>query len=122
MSGAVPATRAHTALAGVRIGYGVLLLLVPTAALPAVPGDRVGAVVARSLGARHLGQGIGTALAQRWITPRRNALIDGVHAISMVGWAALDRRRRRQALASAVIAGLWVVAEAGTAYRRRLDG
>jgi hypothetical protein len=102
--------RVRAALVAVRLGYGLLLVLVPATALPTDPGDRAALAVARLLGARHLAQGVIAALAPHLLTPRRGALVDGTHAVSMVGWAALDDRHRRPALLDAASAGVLAAA------------
>jgi hypothetical protein len=112
--------RARPALDGARVAYGALLLLLPTATLRVEPADRVGVGVARLLGARHVAQGLGAALVPRVITGRRRALVDGLHAASMIGWAGLDPRHRRPALLSAASAGVLVVAESLTARRHAI--
>ncbi|PVZ06866.1 hypothetical protein [Actinomycetospora cinnamomea] len=114
----LPPRPPRAAVAGVRIAYGVLLILVPTEALPTT-SDRVGAVVARLLGARFLVQGLAATWVPRLVTARRGALVDGAHATSMLGWAVLDRGHRRAALVNAVIAGLWVLVETETARREQ---
>ncbi|GAA4788819.1 hypothetical protein GCM10023200_24270 [Actinomycetospora chlora] len=105
------ATTARAGVVGVRIAYGALLLLVPRTALPTDAEDGVGTVVARVLGARHVAQGLGAAVLPRWVTPARSALVDATHAATMLGWAVLDARRRRQALVNAATACLLAVAE-----------
>lgn len=115
------AGRVRAAVVGVRAAYGVLLLLVPASVLPPGSRDRPGLVVARLLGARHLGQGLAAALAPGLATPERSALVDATHGVSMIGWAALDRRHRRQALLSTASAALFVIAERATARPHETD-
>lgn len=117
-SGVSSGAGARAAVVGVRLAYGVLLLAVPDAALPAEAGDRVEGVVARLLGARHLVQGLAAAWAPRLVTSGRSALVDGSHGASMLAWAVLDRRHRRAALVNAATAGLFVAAEVPHLRRR----
>jgi hypothetical protein len=72
--------------------------------------------VVRVLGARHLAE---AALERGGRTDRVRvaALVDTVHAASVIGFAALDRPRRRVALVDACVAGSfaaygWRIAEA----------
>jgi hypothetical protein len=60
--------------------------------------------VTRILGARYLVQaGGGIALDRPWV-PEVDGAIDAVHAVSMLGAAAVFRDHRRLALTSAVVA------------------
>jgi hypothetical protein len=105
-------------LALVRSGYGVGLLVAPAAVFAAGGGsDAVVRGVGRVLGARQLAQAAAGVLAPRLVTPQRGAVIDGLHAASMVGWAAFDRAHRRPALLSAATAGLFAAAGASLTDR-----
>lgn len=88
----------------VHVLHGAGLLLRPAAAARAggaAPGGGTIAV-ARVLGARHLVQGLAGLARPRWAP--LGAAVDGLHALSMVGVAALDRAHRRGALTSASVA------------------
>lgn len=88
-------------------GYGAALLIAPRQVLTVVGADpsQSGAVLAaRILGARHLAQ---ATLADR--IPRGAALIDGVHAASMLALAAAAPEHRRAALSSAAAAAVLAV-------------
>ena len=96
-------------LTGLRFAYGTALLVLPSQALARATGapvDRRAAWLARVLGAREL--------AQAELTRRRptrevllaGAVVDVLHAASMVGLAAADRERRRLALHNATSAVL----------------
>jgi hypothetical protein len=126
------------ALTLARAGYGVALVLAPGALIrltgrPApVPGGSGDAAaraeaargrargVARVLGARHLAQAGLTAAAQ-WADPGSpgsfglGAAVDLVHAASMVGLGAIDRRVRRTTFADAAVETLLAAAGAWTA-------
>jgi hypothetical protein len=56
------------------------------------------------LGARHLAQGSAGLVASSPTSSRLGAVVDGLHAASMVGLAVLDREHRRAAAASALVA------------------
>jgi hypothetical protein len=102
-----PRLASASALSGARALYGMALLLVPRRAL-GIRGDALDSrarAFALVLGARNL---LEAAILRRH--PQRGfalggAAVDAAHAASMVLLAALDRRRRRLALTSALIAG-----------------
>jgi hypothetical protein len=86
--------------------FGAALLLRPRVVIAAVGADpdRPGLIpAARVLGARHLTQGVVLALAPDRVA-RWSVLIDGAHAASMFGLAAIAPDYRRAALASAGVA------------------
>jgi hypothetical protein len=103
-----------------RAANGVALLVAPGRAVRSTVhgrADRPARVVTRILGARHLVQAGLTGLE-----PGPNALwigaaVDGIHAATALGLAALDARRRRAALGNAVSA--LAFAAAGAALARR---
>ena len=74
--------------------------------------DRLAVAVTRALGVRHLAQ-VSACLAfpgrRVWLG---GAAVDGLHALSMLGLAVVDRRRRVSALADAVVAAGWGVTSA----------
>jgi hypothetical protein len=93
-----------------RLGVGVAELMAPGRIAGAVLGhvpDRRERAVVQVLGARHLGQQVA---AWRGDDLLAGPLIDVLHAASMVGLAALSRRYRRAALASALTASAFAVA------------
>ena len=87
--------------------HGGALLLRSASVAARIDGPQAGGravVVARVLGARHLLQGlVGLAVASR-ASAAVGAVVDGVHAASMVALAVLDREHRRGAAASAGVA------------------
>lgn len=118
---AARAARAAQAGAVARLVWGGALTAVPRWILGRL-GRPTGVAVAtlRVLGLRHVAQG---ALALRRPTPlvlAAGAAADGLHALTTVGTAVLDRRQRRFALLDTAIAASWMVlgARAVRAARR----
>ncbi|ANS28696.1 hypothetical protein R1CP_20080 [Rhodococcus opacus] len=108
-------------LAIIRVGYGLLQLSAPNL----VPARVLGAplrgheqVVVRLLGARHLLQAAITTALPTPSVLRYGAGVDAAHAASMMV-AALDRRRRRTAVAETVCASVFTIA--GVRAARRVD-
>ncbi len=105
--------RAPAALELIRGGYGALQL-----ALPGLVADRLlahrfdprGRRVARVLGARQLVQALGSGRRPSYPVLAVGVEVDLLHAASMLGLGLVDRRRRRVALADAVIAGSFALA------------
>jgi hypothetical protein len=104
----------------VRFSLGSLYLIAPKAVpdLLGVPTDRRARVVVRILGARHVLQ----AGAVSTTPDHRDALavgsvVDAIHALSMVALAAVDRRRRRLAVADAGAATAFALAGWRRAHR-----
>ncbi len=103
-----------------RTVYGLLLLAEPSSLLrlasrkPATSRERA---VTRILGARLLTQAAATDIRPDAVSVALGAEVDFVHAITMLGWAAVDRSARRLTLLSAAIAGLFAVAGATQARR-----
>jgi hypothetical protein len=60
--------------------------------------------IARLLGARHLLQSVAVLAAGTATAHRGGAVIDGLHALSMVPWARLTRTDRRYYVVSGVVA------------------
>jgi hypothetical protein len=90
-----------------RATYGAFLLFVPGAVIQVASGesvDRASAVVGRVLGARHLVQALVLERAGTRGSFLVGAAIDAVHALSMVGLAALSRNYRRPAALDAALA------------------
>jgi hypothetical protein len=95
------------ATAVARAGWACVLLFVPEKVLriggrPPIPAAAT--AVARVLGARQLVQAAVTAVAPTGSIAGLGALVDGLHAGTTVGAAALSPRWRRTALTDAVIA------------------
>lgn len=99
-----------------RAGWGAALLLAPRQVLEHVHGVRAdgkSVVVARVLGARHLGQ---AALSGVGPSPEVLAMgvwVDCAHAATAIALAAADRSRARAGLIDAGLAAVW----AGVGYR-----
>jgi hypothetical protein len=92
------------------LAYGVASLLVPERVVRLAAGRRPrdGEVVAaRVLGARVALQGVALAASPvAWVglVAKGAAAVDGLHAVSMAGLAAIGPRYRRVALVSGVLA------------------
>jgi hypothetical protein len=99
-------TRRHGRhLAAIRLLWATLLLVAPRPLLRLVGGepDPSSVKVARVLGSRHAVQG--AVELTTWPQWRRlGASVDGVHALTALGLAALDARRRNVALCDALVA------------------
>ena len=96
-----------------RIGLGGLALARPDVVLDVVRStdDRRARAVVRFLGARYVAQGAaGLVVDRSWVVPV-DAAVDALHALSMVGAAALWPAHRRAALASAASASLLAAAD-----------
>ncbi|HEX7356048.1 MAG TPA: hypothetical protein VF288_14595 [Mycobacteriales bacterium] len=115
---------ARSAIEVARAAWGAALLLAPRAVLARVhhvQQDTAAVRVARLLGARQLAQA-----ALSGVAPSRTALVlgmgvDAIHALTGVGFAAVDRRRARGALTDAAISVLWVAAGQRAQSRQRPD-
>lgn len=98
-----------------RAGYGLCQLVKPDLIATKILGHRLDGraiTVVRILGARHLLQGAVIALAPRSDFLRRGgAVVDLLHASTMVILALTDGRRRKAALADAAVACLFATAE-----------
>ncbi|MHA6783264.1 hypothetical protein ACVGOW_20060 [Pseudonocardia saturnea] len=109
--------------AAARAVWGVVLLAVPDAVFALATRHRAGEprrarVVLRVLGARHLVQaGLVTLRPRSWVLTA-SASVDGVHAATCLGLAALDRRWRRPVLIDAAVATAFCLATARTARHR----
>ena len=108
-----------------RACYGVCQLVRPEFIATRILGhplDGTSTTVVRILGARHLLQSAVIALSPPSAALHRGgAMVDLLHASSMVMLALVDRQRRRAALADAVVAGAFAAAEllASTVKPRR---
>ncbi|HLI58060.1 MAG TPA: hypothetical protein VKV21_00205 [Solirubrobacteraceae bacterium] len=113
-------SRLKTAIARGRLVYGAALVLAPDALLGALDAGEVDGrarTFARVLGARQVAEAalVGPGASARRI--RVGAAVDGIHALTMVALAGLDRRRRRLATVNALIAS--ALALAGVVELRR---
>jgi len=109
-----------TGFAGIRAGYGMLLLLAPDRMVQLYAGhraDRAARAVARILGARHVVQAGLTLGSRDPAVLAVGAEVDLVHAATALGLATLDARRRRGGLVDAAAASLFAVAGATLADR-----
>lgn len=110
MSAAPVAARdaqAGWALEGARAAYGLVELVAPGLLIQAVlheQSDSRDRAVARVLGARHVLQAGATLAVGSPVAHAAGSVVDLLHALSMYGLAGLDRRRRRAALGSALVA------------------
>ena len=102
----------RTALPVLHTLVGGALLLAPGRVLRGV-GDRDdpwGRLVARVLGARHLGQAAALAVSGGRVA-RLAAAVDGLHGASMVALGLAARRHRSAGMASAAVAAVLAVLE-----------
>ncbi|MET9021036.1 hypothetical protein ABZV93_13710 [Actinopolymorpha sp. NPDC004070] len=117
---AATALGAVTPLSAARFAYGMAEATVPDAMALRLADrrlDRHERLAARVLGIRHTVQaGAATALASP-AAYRLGAGVDALHALSMVGLAAVDRRRRRLALTETAIASAMALAGLHAARR-----
>jgi hypothetical protein len=91
----------------VRALWGGLLLLAPQTLLDRGARPSTGVTrVTRMLGARHVLEALILSQRHRATPPRWAVIVDGVHGASMVAVAICSPRLRRDALASAAVAGL----------------
>lgn len=93
-----------------RLAWGVALLIAPgrvSKTLTGVGLEGRARVVARVLGARHLTQALLVARTNEDAARRVGRVVDALHALSMIGLAAVDPKLRRPALADSALAGLF---------------
>jgi hypothetical protein len=92
-----------------RAAYGSALLVAPGPLLRLAGGNGSGngggVAVARILGGRHVAQALATAGHPGRLRLYAGAAVDGIHAASMLGLAALSAEERRPALIDATVAG-----------------
>lgn len=94
-------------LALIRGLWGAVLLIAPRPVLDALGPPSNGVVqITRVLGARHLIEALILVRRRSRIPPRWPVIVDAAHGASMIATAACSRRLRRDALASAAIAGV----------------
>lgn len=111
-----------TGFAGIRAGYGMLLLLAPNRMVHLYTGhhaDRPARVVARILGARHVAQALLTLDSRDPVVLAVGAEVDLTHAATSLGLAAADARRRRGGIVDAAAAALFAGTGAALANRSR---
>jgi hypothetical protein len=111
-----PATRMLTAA---RTAYGLLLVCRPASSPELAGGPRADDLtcnVVRVLGGRHLAQAALTATGSARAL-RAGAVVDTLHAASMIPLAVTSREHRRAAVVSATAATLFAVAGAAAAQR-----
>lgn len=110
-----PSSPAGRGLEGVRAAYGLVQLAAPALLADRVAPDRVGPrarVVIRVLGARHLLQAGAASAVDRPLAHQVGAVVDALHAISMVALSLTGRARRRLAVLDACVAGTFAALEA----------
>jgi len=100
-------------LTAIRTCWGAALLIAPGAVLGALPHqqiDRPARAFARILGVRHLAQAaiVSPQPTRGWILA--GAVVDAIHASTMVALALLLPDRRRLALTNVVTAGAFAAA------------
>lgn len=90
-----------------RVSYGALLAAAPGPVLRMTGGaanGRLSRTVVRTLGVRHIVQGVLSARMASVTTRRVGAGVDALHALTDLGCAALNGRQRRPAVIDACIA------------------
>lgn len=105
-------------LAGARAGYGAVQLLRPACSAEQLLGgplDPAGLAAVRVLGTRQLAQAAVGVAAPSARLLALGACADAAHALSMAVLALSDRRRRRPALVSGLIAVAFTAAGAAAA-------
>lgn len=108
-------------LGAAHLGWGIACLAVPRqiAALAGTQGRSGGALFVRILGGRHLAAGLGVLAVPTGAVVHLTAVVDAIHAATMVGWAVDDRRERGPAAVNAAVAAGWSVA--GRLVARRME-
>ncbi|HET9255614.1 MAG TPA: hypothetical protein VFO16_10475 [Pseudonocardiaceae bacterium] len=115
-----PLCRTGNPLAALRVGYAALILATPdpvTGLYTRHRADPLTRAVTRLLGYRHLIQGILTGGTPSPLVLALGVQVDLAHAVSMLGLAVLDQRRRRAGLIDAAVAGSFALAGAVLATR-----
>lgn len=119
------ANAADVALEVGRAAYGISGLVAParlaSRELGGVPG-RATVRVARVLAVRQLAQAVAVVVAGVPAAHRAGAVVHGLHAVSMVPWAAATRRDRRYYVTSAALATSLAVLEWQVGRRRHRVG
>lgn len=99
---------------GLRLTYGAALLVRPGTLLGDLDGHPAGdglVVAARVLGARNMLQSVMEARFRQPVVRRAGAIVDAIHVVSMLAFAATGGERRRPALLSAAVAGALCIEE-----------
>lgn len=108
------AVAGHVVAYTARLGWGLALFIAPGAMLTgfrATDDDRA-RVTLRILGARHVVQSLLCGPRPSRTVAGLAAAVDVTHALSAIGFAALDPGRRRIAVADAAVAGGWAAVNA----------
>lgn len=95
-----------------RAVWGLALLGRPDQVLTRVHGlqiDRPSVVIARILGVRHVTQAVLSGVEPSPTVLAMGVWVDGTHALTALGLAAVDRSRVRAGLVDAAIALTWAV-------------
>ena len=103
-------TRQSRSIELARAGWGLALLAAPRQVMEKVHGlevDTKSVVIARILGARHLTQASLSGFRPSPEVLAMGVWVDGVHALTALGLAAVDRSRARAGLTDTVVAGVW---------------
>ena len=120
MSATEPSRARPGALAILRFGFGLALVVAPDRILLACGGedDERARVVARILGVRHLIEAEVLVRHETAPVALAGAAVDGIHAATALAFGAIDRERRRMGLINAAIALFFTVA--GIVHAQRL--
>ena len=116
------AARAARLVQFARAGWGAGLLITPdrtSALVPGVTPDGRARAVIRVLGARQLLQGALSAVSPTPAVLAVGVWVDGLHALSGVLFAAVDRRRARPVLLDASLAAVLAAVGWGLDAQRR---
>jgi hypothetical protein len=107
-----------------RLIWGGVLLAVPGPVLRCLGGrpTRTAKATLRLLGARHLVQATATTLCPDTAMLATGAGLDGLHAITAIALAVIDRPQRRIALTDAGIAVVWIGLDLHAALRPPRQG
>jgi hypothetical protein len=96
--------RSARVLAGVQVGIGTVMVLAPRFVAGLTGGPVPPTPIVRVLGAREIGQGVGTAVRADATALTLGAAVDVAHLASMVALAVISPRWRRTAIGSAAVA------------------
>ena len=100
-----------------RLGLGSVAVAAPRRVLPPAADTRWTRGFTRILGGRYVVQSSAGLLEQRPWVPEVDATVDVVHALTMLGLAAVSPRHRRVALVSAAAAVAFAVLDLTEAER-----
>lgn len=96
-----------------RAGWGAAMLSAPRVVLERIHHveiDTKSVIVARILGARHLGQATLSGINPSPEVLAMGVWVDTVHALSALALAVIDRNRARAGLTDSAVAGVWAIA------------